>query len=157
MADSIQGRSRRLLAQQHPFCGSFHRLAVGENIILHTTDGGRSWAEQLEPKRRDGFVSPKEAWVVGPKLLHGGRTWSDHDLPISRGLNTLSCVRFNTPQQGWVGTSDGGVYATKDSGRTWVREAIGGKRYVTALWPSASGLFAATADGDILYGERRQR
>ncbi|MBM3147876.1 MAG: hypothetical protein FJ000_08310, partial [Actinobacteria bacterium] len=121
--------------------------AIGDQDIVHTGDGGRSWTVQLH--RDNGavhgsdiwFVDARHGWAVGEApgrvwmTADGGRTWR----VVWRGDEiTLNAIRFADASTGWaVGTrypaddedgdaasvtgssSTGVVLKTADGGATW--------------------------------------
>jgi photosystem II stability/assembly factor-like uncharacterized protein len=78
--------------------------AVGaSNTIVHTSDGGRSWAQQRVPPTvpsNTDFLdvaasSTLEAWVVGTggvilRTVNGGQTWVRQNTPATQDLRAVS-------------------------------------------------------------------
>jgi photosystem II stability/assembly factor-like uncharacterized protein len=110
--------------------------ALGDGIVLATTDGGRHWQKLAEPAqgtlRRVHFSSPSEGWGIaggsdqggdGPmmptgatRLVHttnGGRTWSALPQPAAP-----QSVCFTSPADGWL-ASGTHVWRSTDGGRSW--------------------------------------
>ena len=95
-------------------------------IILHTTDGGETWEEQLNTSIQLyalDMVNENEGWVVGRdgSILHtsnGGASWQTQDSPIG-GMMTSVC--FADENNGWIVTMDywGEVIHTTNGGATW--------------------------------------
>ena len=96
-------------------------------VILHTTDGGRTWTFQQPPAGRTGnltdvcAISPRQAWVGSvlgyartnpmtalPWLLHttdGGKTWPD----VFHHVVSVRKLFFLNARHGWaVGGGGGG-------------------------------------------------
>ena len=116
-----------------------HGWAVGDfGVILHTDDGGRHWSPQGSgvacTLTSVYFVDTRNGWVVGGMAypyLHdasgvvlatrdGGLSWQRE--PVL--LPALRKIRFLTQRQGWaVGCPSamfpGGVFLTRDAGRSW--------------------------------------
>ena len=101
---------------------------AGTGVILHTADGGATWATQLGGAdvpllagvtMRDALVG----WAVGDggAVYHtadGGTTW----VP-SAGIPTtadLKAVTFGDARHGCIVGDDGAVLLTADAGATWI-------------------------------------
>jgi photosystem II stability/assembly factor-like uncharacterized protein len=108
---------------------------VGDgDLVLRTTDGGRTWHEppaRLPDGMYDEFdyravaVWGERCWIAGApgsRVLHsadGGQSWS----VFATGQNLpLRALTFLDPERGWVVGSLGTILATRDGGRTWVRQ-----------------------------------
>jgi photosystem II stability/assembly factor-like uncharacterized protein len=121
------------------FASASEGWTVGSaGTILHTGDGGATWARQ-EASTTSGltdvdFVGASTGWAVGgggsfgqtyATILHttdGGVTWRSQaagDAPF------LSGVDFVDASNGWAVGSDGVILHTADGGRTWARQASG--------------------------------
>lgn len=101
-----------------------HGWIVGHSgMILHTTDGGKTWARQpsgvVNDLERVRFVSPLVGYAVGgsPKVsiagvllatTDGGRTWAN----VSPVGSSLAGLFFLDPQHGWAVGGRGGGYET---------------------------------------------
>jgi photosystem II stability/assembly factor-like uncharacterized protein len=100
--------------------------AVGNaGVVLHTTDGGVTWEHQSIGSNSQlldvEFKDPLHGWVAGATVWHttdGGTTWhAGNGLPYS-----LAGIGFRDLQTGFAttsGGSGGGMYRTKDGGKTW--------------------------------------
>jgi len=111
------------------FCNPQTGWAVGSDLVLRTTNGGRSWEVQ-HTNQSEGFldvscVSAEQAWIVGPGGLilqtrDSGKTWSR--VP---GGATVTLRRVKTfGNDGWIvgGLLDNGVLLrTHDRGASWER------------------------------------
>ncbi len=109
--------------------------------ILHTTDGGKNWEQQILNQgisqygatadfRFVHFVNQKQGWVGGTDALifhtsDGGKTWQKQETPFSRSTG-LTSASFADEKEGWVVGSrytDGKYQAvilhTKDRGLHW--------------------------------------
>ncbi len=93
--------------------------------ILHTTDGGLSWARQESGTDITlvaiHFSDTKNGWAVGGKgtILHtsdAGATWKKQACPVDF---LLMDVTFPTPRKGWIVTERTHILATGDGGETW--------------------------------------
>jgi len=93
--------------------------------ILHTSDGGNSWARQESGIDTTlvavHFADARNGWAVGVKgtIVHtsdGGTTWKKQDCPVDY---LLMDVAFVSPKKGWVVTEQTHILATQDGGKTW--------------------------------------
>ena len=95
-------------------------------VILHTTNGGKTWTMQKPPAGRSGSltdvwaISPQQAWISSymgyartnpltalPWLLHttnGGRTWPD----VMHHVLSLRKLFFVDARHGWAVGGQGG-------------------------------------------------
>ncbi len=98
----------------------------GPNYILHTTDGGGTWAHlgpTPEPLDSLAFTSRLSGWATGDQgLWHtedGGIHWN-LKVPSEKEKGHPLLVAFASPQSGlalWNGHSD--LFRTTDGGNTW--------------------------------------
>lgn len=91
--------------------------AVGDRTILHTADGGLTWAEQptgLDPAPTSltdvAFADAQRGWIAGGQglILHtadGGASWNVQD---SGTTNALLGVDFFDAVTGWI-SGEGGT------------------------------------------------
>lgn len=115
----------------------------GQTVLAATSDGGRSWRNQLElsglgPTATIEFVDARHGFLIGnpdgrvPTLwttVDGGAHWQARDLPPDAGL--LMSSYFLDSQHGWtlttgsysgsVPSTSGVVSQTTDGGQTWHR------------------------------------
>jgi len=97
-----------------------------EGIILHTSDGGITWEEQLNvPIMMSGldFINEKEGWATGNNgtikhTTNGGESWVTQNCPIWGLVNSIHFVDENN---GWAVSTDnwGEIAHTSDGGNTW--------------------------------------
>lgn len=98
-------------------------IAVGDHVILRTTDGGSSWSVQSAPVALRGIAAfDASAWMAsgdaGTALLSedGGATWVDRPIPFNDpDLYRLSVLDANTVHVG----ADALIYVTHDRGLLW--------------------------------------
>ena len=115
--------------------------AVGEyGTIIHTGDGGKTWAKQIEPKdalyNNVFFADPQTGWVVGEfgTILHTADGGTDLDAAGVQGHNScrnrkeldrpkpaLYGIFFLDRNQGWITGMDGVIIKTTDGGQTWTK------------------------------------
>jgi photosystem II stability/assembly factor-like uncharacterized protein len=114
-----------------------------EDVILHTTDGGRSWKRQesRSPQmiRAIQFVDADRGWAVGLTIdldskelgisrilasTDGGDSWTQQ-FPSPRSLFD---VCFADPLHGWAVGDRATIYATADGGKSWSLQS----RFVTS-------------------------
>ncbi|MCK4678872.1 MAG: T9SS type A sorting domain-containing protein [Bacteroidales bacterium] len=100
-----------------------------DGIILHTTDGGETWNEQLNlttPLNDMVFINENKGWAVGKDGLikfttNGGASWGTQTGPIG-GLLTSVC--FTDENNGWIVSRDnwGEIIHTSNGGITWTEQ-----------------------------------
>jgi photosystem II stability/assembly factor-like uncharacterized protein len=125
------------------FVDSLHGWCVGgkgaypanQGIVLHTSDGGRSWSEQpFELTATTDwlfgvtFLDSTLGWVVGGewggvgvggkifKTVDGGNNWTELDIPTSKRLEGIA---FADSLHGWAVGTDGVILHTSDGGDSW--------------------------------------
>ena len=151
-----------------------HVVATHANAlsILHTDDGGRSWAESeiVHPPDEDltfmdvDMVTPLVGYVIGNlpgatevgsilKTVDGGATFR----VVYRNSNITTKtpqVSFSDARHGWGTGMNGVMYHTADGGRTWSAQQTGtGIALFRAVHTvSASVAWAAGADDFDLSG-----
>jgi hypothetical protein len=99
-----------------------HAWAVGQQLLLATTDGGRTWNTRSEPDgamlRVVDFTDAQDGWGVSEAHVYrttdGGQTWSAADPPCGG-----EAVCFTGADDGWAAAGPS-VYRTVDGGRSWV-------------------------------------
>ena len=114
------------------FSGDKDVWTAGEGgLVMHSTDGGLSWAVQPTGSDADlwkvQFVDASHGFVCGDatvlSTIDGGVTWSD--ITPSAGLGDgLWDLKFVDAAHGWLTTSDGSLLRTTDAGATWTRKGI---------------------------------
>lgn len=106
-----------------------------DGIILHTTDGGSTWEQQLNRPvffNSVDFINKDEGWAVGRSseqygegvILHtinGGKTWTSQTNPI---IESVDKVFFVDENNGWVVSNDwwGQIAHTTNGGQTWTSQ-----------------------------------
>ncbi|MCG3159938.1 MAG: Ycf48-like protein [Acidobacteria bacterium] len=119
----------------------------GENVLLLTTNGGRSWTRKSLPNVTSlYFTDSKTGWAVGRnatllKTTDGGLEWSKVEsaekligLPIESSNYNFGFrdIHFPDAEHGWLignfygraRSNIGGIFATSDGGLTWKRVPI---------------------------------
>jgi photosystem II stability/assembly factor-like uncharacterized protein len=99
-------------------------------VILHTTDGGENW-DTLYSTGNPGdlvwklqFIDEKHAvasvqtfgtssWM--PYTEDGGLSWDAKFVPYGDAQG----IGFITPEKGWIGGYQAGLYATENGGESW--------------------------------------
>src|SRR5205085_4649022 len=111
---------------------------VDATWIFRTSDGGKNWKQEVAIEGAQvgniSFASPDDGWATGRRfgnvppeqdsdlILHtldGGRTWNDlsWNLPTpGNGVDELYALR---PDGVSLVTSNGMIFDTADTGRTW--------------------------------------
>lgn len=144
--------------------------AVGQDVILATTDGGAHWrvqrSGQLNLTAVD-FVNGQDGWAAGNSSLLATTDGGAHWTALSEPCPVIRSVHFISPSTGFAvagGRNDGGyspampdmggvLLATSDAGRTWrPLSAPANAQSVcfsdpTHGWLGAGGRLYRTADG----------
>ena len=177
LTPSIASAANAWTRQSSPVGSTLHSVtfidantgwALGEDCVLHTTNGGATWMQQTIPAgnnklRSLTFADANTGWVVGyGSILHttnGGATWTQQ--PVPTGSDDLSAVTFADANTGWV---VGGSYMpfilhTTNGGATWTQQTIPGAptvnlNSVTFIdantgWAGAGGY--PPGDGTVLH------
>lgn len=113
------------------FISATEGWAVGAfGLIVHTTDGGKSWQPQpsktTEPLFSVDFSDAKNGVAVGRsgvivRTTDGGETWSEQP---SGSKHHLFSVAYADPQKVLVVGDWGTVLVSADGGATWKSEAL---------------------------------
>lgn len=100
--------------------------AIGQlGKIFHTTDGGKSWQEQVSKTNllltAVDFTDQNHGWIVGERgsILHtadGGKTWKAQQSGVAYPLFD---VDFIDQQNGWAVGNWGTILSTSDGGEHW--------------------------------------
>ena len=146
--------------------------AVGQHVILATTDGGARWRAQLSGQLNltsVDFVNGQDGWAVGAGTLlatsDGGASWTR----LAEPCPVIRSVHFTSPVTGFAvagGSSlaspgpgpevpqlGGVVLATSDGGRSWHSLATPADAQTVCFadpahgWLGAGGLLYRSADG----------
>jgi len=110
-------------------------------VLSHSSDGGKTWAEQLEFSdfTFNGLeaIDPLTAFAVGGfdfvggglvlRTTNGGLFWQDVT-PASEGFRE---VFFLDPITGWIAGAS--IYKTTDSGTSWTKQTGDGNTEFTAV------------------------
>jgi photosystem II stability/assembly factor-like uncharacterized protein len=102
-------------------------------LVMHSTDGGRTWAEQPVGTGADlwavQFVGAQHGVVCGDSVVFstsdGGATWSGVTPPAALAPAGFSGVEIVDASHLGVATADGAVLRTADGGATWTRSPLG--------------------------------
>lgn len=141
------------------FADALNGWAVGNEIILHTSDGGKTWQKQNVPKATYFFgvdvLNAKEAWVVGSYgvILHtidGGNSWIQVKLPSDYEDHWLNSVKFVNANNGWIAGNNGAIFFTNDGGKKWTLESKDKSSYLRGLTSTEQNIFAFGNDGIIM-------
>ena len=116
--------------------------AVGHGIVLHTTNGGKSWPS-VDPGF-DGlwhtvfFVDQLHGWIVagGYPLIsfgisggdfivyhtsNGGQDWAELETPVETSQNRIF---FTDPMHGWIIENSKNVWSTTNGGQDWQMQTL---------------------------------
>lgn len=137
------------------FCDDSNGWVVGSQI-LHTTDGGLSWATYPTSVPTLYGVSAANAthcWAVGiggtvEATTDGGTVWAEQPSATSSNLWSVS---FADAQDGWAVGSAGTIIHTTDGGSDWTvqRTAPPGQQ-----WPILTGVASVTSQEAYAVGEQ---
>ncbi len=141
------------------FCDDLRGWAVGDTIILRTTNGGETWQAYVSPDvtipylRAVSFAGPTQGWAVGHegKILHtddGGSSW----LPQSSGQgNPLLDIVFVDPSNGWAVGVGGVIIHTTNGGQSWSQQYVGTAAVLhgVAFWDISNGI--AVGDSGLVF------
>ena len=105
----------------------------GANVRV-TVDGGKTWKEasdfgDFEPDhcRFISFLDDKTGWIASPTRLastnDGGKNW--HEMNLPQGVTQISSIYLRTANDGYLLDSNGILYITGDSGKTWSSQDLG--------------------------------
>lgn len=109
-----------------------HWVSEKRNRVLHTTNNGGTWTEQLLdigmmtivtvrfPDNQTGYIaggSRHDATNVGfiLKTSNGGESW----IRLTDDFPHVKSMHFISADIGYVNTSDTGLYKTIDGGKSW--------------------------------------
>ena len=103
-------------------------------IVIHTADGGETWAIQREsspenqPILNIKFVSPYVGYACGAydtvlKTVDGGKTWIKLSTGLAYNYNALDFFNENA---GFMAGEFGTLLKTVDGGKSWGKLNIGG-------------------------------
>jgi len=112
-------------------------VQIGDNIILKTTDGGKTWLKKLD-KRFDPphvlldiqFVDSLKGMCPSRSLLlvyttDGGETWiQDSSFILDDIISMVTYLTFPTPRKFMIGTFDGKVFKYDEVGFSSVNEEL---------------------------------
>jgi photosystem II stability/assembly factor-like uncharacterized protein len=121
-------------------------VGIERSLVLHSSDGGKSWEEQLvadDHFSRIHFSNGEVGWISGDQgmLLHttdGGKSWARR---LTSTRSPLMEMQFLNAQAGWVLGTEGRLIRTLNGGLTWSEHRIATK-----------GDFLSLSFGDVLHG-----
>jgi photosystem II stability/assembly factor-like uncharacterized protein len=108
--------------------------AVGDKVIIHTTNGGAQWSDQTQYLGSQtlkniqwtgvSFVDANNGWVVGPsgsdakviKTIDGGLSWQ---VLITISNVIPNDVTFSDLTHGWLVGNNGKIFYTVNGGANW--------------------------------------
>ncbi len=112
------------------FTDSNNGWAVGtQGTILHTSNGGDSWARQTSGVSENlfsvHFTDSRNGWAVGKlgTILHtsnGGTTWAEQTSGVSS--TDLHSVHFTDSSNGWIVGTSGTILHTINGGDDWDKQ-----------------------------------
>jgi len=158
------------------FADTLHGWAVGAAAILHTSDGGRTWVNQMQNAPRQGLIysgasapDSNHCWVVSESdgsiqaTADGGRSWMMQDAGSG---GALFAVAFTDTSHGWacgqrVDHANALIRYTQTGGTVWQDAQTTGIPILYALGASpfrlmACGVLGTVATSDAL-GQQWQK
>ncbi|RJG14491.1 WD40/YVTN/BNR-like repeat-containing protein [Massilia cavernae] len=144
------------------FASERHGWAVGhDGVVLHSGDGGRSWAKQF-----DGRAAAKTT-VAYYREAGSGQAGSDALLAdaqryIEQGpIHPFLDVWFEDEQKGFVVGAFGQIFATEDGGNSWIpwmdRMDNPNSLHLYGIRGSADGIYVVGEQGLILRLDKEKR
>lgn len=129
--------------------------AAGRNIIMHTSDGGKTWEKQFDGEGRIlaiYFKNDKDGFAGGESNLYivthdGGKTWKANYSMFQSAKFTK--IFFTDAMHGYM-LSTGSVYRSTDGGATW--KDMGPKKPDEHSTEDFTGLAFTDAKHGILVG-----
>ncbi len=128
-------------------------LAVGDSATVTSSHDGVNWEDHVLPLSdaaravcsfRCATAFDQSIWVAGTPgsiLLHSldaGQSW--RVVPIDQAWS-ISAIQFIDRHRGWLTTSAGSIWATRDGGATWFAQRVPVKRLgLQAIATSASNI-----------------
>ena len=105
-------------------------VCCDNGLILHTTNGGISWIQQISNTQnhiwRIKFFSHSSGWAVGYNGIilnttDGGNTWVNKSWTYNGKYYDLSVVDDSSC---WIVSVNGIIIFTSDRGETWTQKSI---------------------------------
>jgi photosystem II stability/assembly factor-like uncharacterized protein len=158
--------------------GTGHLWIVGKELILHSSDGGKTWENQFVN------TNPKIDLGISGTALPGGHAWiavanfdiyrtDDYGRHWTRALTTedkgdinFQSISFENPLDGCAVGNSSFIYCTKDGGLSWFRSRAfntypNGSPFFSRLqlfsssdgWASVNGALYRTDDGGHSFAE----
>ncbi|MFH1051669.1 MAG: YCF48-related protein [bacterium] len=98
-------------------------IVGSSGIILHTSDGGDTWSEQISNTKevllKVFFLNNDKGWIASSdkilKTTDGGDTWTSCQTDVCYGINSIYMLDDNN---GWAVGEGGWIYKTTD-GYNW--------------------------------------
>jgi len=115
----------------------------GNAFILHTQDGGATWASEwpFTPHAFSGvdFTDSQVGYACGPadfivRTTNGGATWTQTIIPSPLPAARLD-IRFASSQVGWICGGFGYISKTVDGGATWSVQTTNSQRTLHSIYP----------------------
>jgi photosystem II stability/assembly factor-like uncharacterized protein len=124
------------------FISAYEGWIAGDDMILHTIDGGKVWDKQTSsidaPLIGIHFVSSELGWAMATdgtvlSTSNGGRTWQvqnddskpvmdsyDPDMNPVKMAHQLKAVHFQSSSEGWAVGKGGAILHNVDGGPVWI-------------------------------------
>lgn len=141
------------------FCNGDVGWAVGDGLIVRTTDSGKTWETQRSGNAEERMfgiacTSPNRAWVVGSdglllRTTDAGKTWTRQAVDGKYGLVR---IRF-FGDDGWIfggAAKESVVLRTRDGGSTWQSQTIETSEPLFDIYMNATNGWIVGSNGIIL-------
>lgn len=142
---------------------SFIVSSGNSGVNLLSNDKGKSWTKLTDfPLKRSGeynkfmsVIDTNNLYIASKISLgvsnDGGVTWEELALPD--GCDSIVGMFFMTPENGYIFNSDGTLYITKDSCKSWTTQVLDlqGEKIIISKMPSAAINFQSEDEGMIIY------
>jgi len=143
-------------------CGEAVINGTEYGVVLHTTNGGKSWNIQFtwegiyeyQELYAIYFINATHGWVGGEVktlfyTVDGGLNWIKKDLPQPPWLGTVIFdIKFVDQNNGFMSGGEG-IWHTNDGGQTWNWVYLGGLYYSIDFVDNFNGWLIS--DSDILH------
>jgi photosystem II stability/assembly factor-like uncharacterized protein len=130
-------------------------VAAGDfGVIVHSPDGGKTWARRSFDATDQIRAAPIGAGGGAPKAVPSGDGIpgsADHDNAGAEGQARLTGISFGDDRNGFVVGEFGLVLASKDGGLSWKRQKSGTTKLLFSVHAiSPTRALAAGSDGTVL-------
>ena len=142
------------------FLGQSGWIAGFDGVILHTADGGRTWARQetgtKESLESVFFLDADHGWAAGwagtiLRTTDGGKSWKM--IRADAANWSLSAIYFKDANNGWIVGFSGQILRSRDAGLTWQALKSPVNTWLSAVAFDRANRGWITADESLLLSE----